>query len=96
MGSNLDILVCRVFEVCTYDFCLIQVHPARLLYLQVLEDDVIGGKVEIVEEKYWFNSDSFDKAAANFEGFLADRHCQCDDRSVAFCKLNKTVCGFEV
>ena len=95
MSRNLDILVCRIFEICTDDFCLVQVHPAGFLYLQVLEDDVIGGKVEVVEEKYRLNSDAFDKAAAHFQSLLPDRHCQCDDRSVAFCKLNKTVCGFD-
>ena len=75
MSCNLDILVRRVFEICTDDFCLVKVHPAGLLYLQVLEDDVISGKVEVVEEKYRLNSDPFDKASAHFQSFLANRHC---------------------
>ena len=88
-------MVCRVFEVRTDDFCLVQVDPAGFLYLQVLEDNVVGGKVEVVEEENRFHSDPSDKPAARFQSFLPDRHRHRDDRSVALRKLNKTFCGFD-
>ena len=80
--SNLDILVCRVFEVSTNCFCLVQVHPARLLDLQVLEDYVICGKVQVVEEKYRLNSDSPDKSVEKLENLLDYCHCHCGDSSL--------------
>ena len=95
LGTDLDILVCRFFEVCTDDLCLVQVDSAGFLYLQVLEDDVVGGEVEVVEEKNWLHSDPSEKPAAGFQSFLPDRHLHCDNRSVALCKLNKTFCGFD-
>ena len=72
--SDLDILVCRVFEICTDNFCLVQVDPAGFLNLQVLEDNVVGGKVEVVEEENGLHSDSSGKPPSPFESFLKDRH----------------------
>ena len=75
-GIYLNILVGGVFEVPTNSLCLIQVHSTRLLYLQVLEDNVVRGKVEIVEEEYWLDSDIL-------EYFLDQRHRQRESYTAA-------------